>query len=177
MAGRTPSEAVENFLAPLRLALSCVTREILLVSGGYHPSDTPHALTISNSPVRLGRDRRYALRLIQHYRIVEDDSPRGPWEVQIAAYYYTIEAARDPGGEIFGYHWHPQGKSAVTYPHFHLHEGAGIGQHGVSEAHFPTGGLRSKTCFDWSLRNLPLSHCGKSGTRFCPEHKPSCEPW
>lgn len=76
MAGRTPSEVVENFLAPLRLALSCMTREILLVSGGYHPSDTPHALTISNSLVRLGRDRRYALRLIQHYRIVEDVSPR-----------------------------------------------------------------------------------------------------
>jgi len=139
MPGRTPSEAVENFLAPLRQVLSCVTQEVLFVSGGYYPSETPHALTLSNSPARLGRDRRYALRLIQHYRIVEDVVPRGPWTVQTVAYYYTIQEAHDPRREIFGYHWHPQGKSAVTYPHFHLYEGAGIDEHGVQQAHFPTG--------------------------------------
>jgi hypothetical protein len=27
----------------------------------------------------------------------------------------------------------------VTYPHFHLYEGAGIDAHGVQQAHYPTG--------------------------------------
>ncbi len=67
MAGRTPREAVEAFLTPLQQALSCVTNEVLLVSGGYYPSTIPHALTISNSPARLGRDWRYTLRLSEDW--------------------------------------------------------------------------------------------------------------
>ena len=99
MAGKTPREAVQNFLQPLRLALSCVTNEILLVGGRYHPSPTPHVLTISNSPAPLGRDKRFALKLIHHYRVIEDVEPRGPWKARTVAYYYTLEEAGEQGAE------------------------------------------------------------------------------
>jgi len=50
MAGNSPADAVEQFLTPLRRALSCVTQVILLVAGGYHPSSRPHAVTLSDDP-------------------------------------------------------------------------------------------------------------------------------
>jgi hypothetical protein len=125
MAGRTPPEAVNNFLTPLQRALSCVTNAVLLVGGGYHVSTRPHVLLFQDNPVLLGHDRRFALKLIQQYRIVEDEEPRGPWKVSTVAYYYTVETPETstaPPQEVFGYHWHPQERNAVTYPHLHLYQ-------------------------------------------------------
>lgn len=92
MAGKTPPEAVHNFLEPLQLALSCVSQEVLTVRGGYYPSATPHALTLGNSPAILGRDRRLALKVVQHYRIIEHEGARGPWKVRTVAYNYHFPA-------------------------------------------------------------------------------------
>jgi hypothetical protein len=139
MAGKTPPEAVHNFLTPLQRALSCVSQEILTVRGGYHPSASPHALTLGNSPAMLGGDRRFALKVIQHYRIIEHEGARGPWKVRTVAYYYTVGEAGEHGREMFAYHWHPSERTAITYPHFHLYQGAGPMREDVRKAHFPTG--------------------------------------
>jgi hypothetical protein len=139
MAGKNPHEAVDNFVTPLRQALACVTNEILLVGGGYYPSSSPHAVTLSHNPAVLGRDRRLALTLIQQYRIIEDDVPRGPWKVRTVAYNYTVEEATGSGHEIFAYHWHPRERTARHFPHFHLYQGAGGIHEAVRKAHFPTG--------------------------------------
>ena len=139
MAGKTPSDAVHNFLEPLQLALSCVSQEILSVRGGYHPSATPHALTLGNSPAILGRDRRFAFKVIQHYRIIEHEGPRGPWKVSTVAYHYTVEEAGELQRELFAYHWHPNERTAITFPHFHLYQGVGAIRDEVQKAHFPTG--------------------------------------
>jgi hypothetical protein len=137
MAGKTPREAVQNFQTPLQQALSCVTNAVLLTPRTRH-SDTLNILALSEGPAPLGRDRRYALRFLQHYRVIEYEGPRGPWKVNTVAYYYTLLEASSQQ-EILGYHWHPRGRSPVTYPHLHLHRGAGVGQHRIQEAHLPTG--------------------------------------
>ena len=137
MAGRTPAEAVEAFLAPLRLAVSCVTPAVLNVSGGYHATDRPHALVLGNGdPVKLAGESRLSLSLRQNYRIVEFEGPRGPWKVQTVAYAYRLDA---PAGELIAYHWHPQGLSTVTSPHLHLGAGAELGFALLQGAHVPTG--------------------------------------
>jgi hypothetical protein len=59
--------------------------------------------------------------------------------VQTVAYYYTVKEADKPCREIFGYHWHPVGRSPITYPHFHVYDGAELGREMVRKAHFPTG--------------------------------------
>ena len=141
MAGKTPPEAVHNFLEPLQLALSCVSQEVLTVRGGYYPSATPHALTLGNSPAILGHDRRLALKVVQHYRIIEHEGARGPWKVRTVAYNYTVEEAGGAGREMFAYHWHPNERTAITFPHFHLYQGAGAMRDEVRKAHFPTGRL------------------------------------
>ena len=160
MAGKTPQEAVQHFLDPLQQALSCVTREVLSVRGGYYasPVDDPqhrHVLTINNSPAVLGRDRRFAFRLIQHYRVVEYEGAHGPWGVSIVAYYYTLEIPVPTRQEILGYHWHPQSRSDVTYPHLHLYEGTGVAQHNLSKAHLPTGRIVRE-----DVLRLAITHFG-----------------
>jgi hypothetical protein len=143
MAGKTPAEAVHNFLAPLQRVLACVTDNVLSDGGGYHASPVKHpehiyALTLYNSPALLGRDKRFALDLIQQYQVISGEGQRGPWKVSTVAYYYTILLA-ESGQEVLGYHWHPTGHSDVTYPHLHLYAGAGTLQHNLRKAHLPTG--------------------------------------
>ena len=53
MAGRTPPEAVQNFLDPLQKSLSCLTRTVVNVRGGYY-APGPQALVLGDSsPTRL----------------------------------------------------------------------------------------------------------------------------
>ena len=156
MAGKTPSEAIRNFINPLQQALSCVTQTVL-----YHRAlpDNPaglHVLLLSEEPARLGRDKQFSLKAIQHFRTVEAEGPRGPWKVQTVAYYYTFAEARRSQREIFGYHWHPQGRSAVVYPHLHLYEGAGVGEYDIpNKAHFPTGRMALE-----DVLRLVITHFG-----------------
>ena len=139
MAGKNPAEAIGNFLNPLQQVLSCVTREQLYCQR----VSSPYALMLSNSPAKLGRDKRFALRIGQQFQVIEDDVPlRGLYKVQTVAYAYTLYvlAKRDDRErEIFSYHWHPHGQSPITYPHIHLAQGAEVGRDDVREAHFPTG--------------------------------------
>lgn len=137
MAGNTPSEAVNNFLGPLQLAISCVTRTVVSVSGGYHPRPDPHVATIGNGgPVPLSGDSNISLVLRHHYRIVEDSRPRGPWKVSTAGYYYIL-CESSSSKEILGYHWHPDVEP--SFPHLHLEAGARVGREEFAKAHLPTG--------------------------------------
>ena len=137
MAGRTPNEAVQNFLVPLQLAISCVTKTVILVSGGYHPSPDPHVATIGRGePVPLSGDSDISLVLRHQYRVVEDTVPHGPWKVSTAGYYYILcESSSDT--EILGYHWHPGVEP--SFPHLHLEAGARAGREELAKTHLPTG--------------------------------------
>lgn len=47
MPGRTPPEAVSNYVEPVQRAVSCVSDSVVSVDGGYYVSDTPHILTLN----------------------------------------------------------------------------------------------------------------------------------
>jgi hypothetical protein len=157
MAGRTPKEAVQNFLDPLRQALSCVTHEVLYIRSGTDPSSAPYALMLNNSAVSLRRDRHFTLEVIQHYRLIETEAQRGPWKVQTVAYYYTLSETGDNLREILGYHWHPQGRSWVTYPHLHLYGGAEVGRDDVRKAHFPTGRMALEEVLQLAIKEFGVA--------------------
>ena len=92
MPAATPKEAVEEFLRPLRQVVSCVSRGVLNVRGGYHPSDRPHSVIIGGGlPVGLPSPGRLSLRMVHHYRVLEDPGDRGSWKVRTAAYYYSLD--------------------------------------------------------------------------------------
>ena len=79
MAGKNPREAVTNYLSPLSKVVSCLTESVLSVSGGYYPAADPHALLMAEGRAVRIDGSQYAVRAIQHYRIVEEPGPRGPW--------------------------------------------------------------------------------------------------
>jgi hypothetical protein len=120
LAGRSPAEAVENFLNPLRRSLARVTRNVLIVAArGHEPMPDPHAATLSgDEPVRLGRDPGVRMLMSIQYRIVEAEGERGPWKTTVAQYEYAL--LNDDGDELLGFHWHPEGRSEVVWPHVHV---------------------------------------------------------
>ncbi len=139
MAGRSPADAVHAYSEPLRRALSCLTDAVLIVSG-YYPREEAHVAALAEGRyVPLPGASQLSLAIAQHYRIVETDDPeRGPWKVHTAAYWYSL--GDEQGQEVLAYHWHPDGRSRITWPHLHLgHLALGGGGPLTSRAHLPTG--------------------------------------
>jgi hypothetical protein len=133
LAGRTPHEALDSYLTPLRQAVSCLTRAYLNHSGTA-PERT-HALVLESN--LRGEDARWSMSVGQTYALVETDDPeRGPWKVSTRAYSYTLDDAE--GREVLAYQWHPDGPSPMKRPHMHFGAGAGIEQAPISGIHFPT---------------------------------------
>jgi hypothetical protein len=139
VAGAAPRKAVQNFLRPLQLALSCVT-DAQIATGGDYSTTTEHAWVVAGGePFPLPRARGASLRarLGQNYRIVRAEGQRGPWKVMITAYHYTLEES--DGREIISFQWHPTGPGALPYPHIHLGDAADVGRDDLEGAHVPTG--------------------------------------
>jgi hypothetical protein len=155
LAGSSPAEAVANFVRPLQLAASCVTREVLDVHGGYHPAASPHALTLgAEEPARLQGPGELALSVTLHYRIVEAPGARGPWKVSTAGYLYAVDDAE--GREVLAYHWHPHGRRDVTAPHLHLGAGAMVGRERLVDAHLPTGRVALEALIRCAIAELDV---------------------
>ena len=155
MAGRTPPEAVNNYLNPLQRAISCVTKPVLNVRGGYHPSPGSHPLALGDGgPVRISTDPLIFLTLLHNYRVIEFEGPRGPWTVGIVSYYYALE---DGEGREVLFHWHPQGLSTVTFPHLHFRAGGQIGGTDLGQVHFPTGRVALEDVLRLAIQELRVS--------------------
>ena len=138
MPGRTPSEAVSNYVEPVQRAVSCVSDSVVSVDGGYYVSDTPHILTLNRGiPVRIGGTLGVWLSFQQYYRIVETEFSDDTWTVMEAGYEYEI--LDDDHREILAYHWHPTGLSSFASQHLHLGYGASIGREELLTAHLPSG--------------------------------------
>lgn len=96
MAGRTPSEAFQNYAGLLQRTLSCVTREVIEtdfdravgVSFGLHVG------TGAPSPLATRRGRRFLLTARQRYSIVHSPPERtaelGRYKATVHAYAYAI---------------------------------------------------------------------------------------
>ena len=51
MRGRTPAEAVNNYVDAANRLVSCATDSIVSVDGGYHPAATPLILALNKGIV------------------------------------------------------------------------------------------------------------------------------
>ena len=138
MPGRTPAQAVREYVDAIQLAVSCVSDTVADVKGGYYVSDTPHILELNGSnPVRIGGTSGIWLILQQYYRIVQLEVSPSLWTVQEDGYYYEILDADHR--EILAYHWHPTGLSYYAAHHLHIGHGAIIGREELHHAHLPSG--------------------------------------
>lgn len=86
--------------------------------------------------VRLpGADVALFVRILA--RVQEHDGERGQWRVTTTAYDYAL---REPEGrEIIVFHYHPDSRSPITFPHLHLEAGARVDRVELQKAHIPTG--------------------------------------
>jgi hypothetical protein len=149
LAGRTPHEAVNEFVRPLQRAVSFVTRDILVASG-YRPADEPHVLTFpGGDPVRLSGDRRLGFLLIHRYTIQRAEQRRGPWKVHSSEYSY--ELLDEDERRILAYLWHPYGRSPVTWPHLHIPKTLTFD---LSRAHPPTGRVSVESVLRFAIQDL-----------------------
>ena len=138
MPGRTPAEAVREYVDTIQLAISCVTNAVADVKGGYYVSDTPHILELNGSnPIRISGTSGVWLILQQYYRIVQSEAPTALWTVAEEGYYYEI--LDSDHREILAYHWHPTGLSSYAAHHLHIGHGAIVGREELHHAHLPSG--------------------------------------
>jgi hypothetical protein len=154
MAGRTPHEAVKNYVEPLRKAISCLSRTVLQASS-YRELDTVHALTLNNgAPIPLRGATGLALEIRQNYRIQEMEGERGSYSISTVAYAYTMRDAEER--ELLAYHWHPFGPSHVIEPHLHFGPAADIGFKPLVKAHIPSGRIAIEDVIRLPIRELGI---------------------
>lgn len=153
MPGRTPAEAISEYVESIQLAVSCVSDAVATVKGGYYPAHRPHTLELNEgSLVRLRGTSRLSLFVQQYYRIVESRAPRTRWTVIETGYRYKILDANHR--EILAYHWHPVGQSSFISQHLHLSHGAMLGREELHTAHLPTGYVSSTDIIRLLIRDF-----------------------
>ena len=156
MQGRTPVEAVRNYIDPIQIAVSCVTDSVVSVDGGYYPSAMPHLLTMNReTPVRLGGESRLWFLLHKYYRVIESDLPSDSWMVEETGYRYAVIDTE--GKDVLEYHWHPVGESPVVAPHLHIGHGAMIGRAEIGGAHLPTGQVTISDILRMLIRDFSIT--------------------
>lgn len=124
MPGNSPYEAAEAFMQPLQRAISCLgSAKITASPGGKHAPEAIHAWLLNGgSGMSLrGRDgvALGVFKAAMHYEIVlSDERYEGTWRVSTRSYGYELVGAG--GHASWSMHWHPIGRSAITFPHLHL---------------------------------------------------------
>ena len=158
MAGKSPAEAVNNFLEPLHKVIDCLTQAQLTVKGGYYPTtEDPHALTLGDGlPQRLSGATELYLVVKQFYYVIRVEDPDGlPWKVSTAEYNYNL---RDSDNRILiAYHWHPAERYKVRTPHLHLGQGAKVGRQDLYRVHIPTGRIAIEDLARFAIKELGVA--------------------
>lgn len=125
----------------MQKAVSCVTASILRPSkNGYKVAKEPHILTFSDDPVALRGEEDFALSVRHDYRIVRGEGLHGRWKVRTVGYYYELLNTSDVAmpKEVLSYHWHPESRSPLLFPHMHIGSGSGVTVEGITKPHYET---------------------------------------
>jgi hypothetical protein len=146
LAGKTPNEARDNFIAPIQRALSCLSTAVV----SYRPAAVGdiEVLILSEDPVRvpLNSGATVYLSVDQQYRLVEAEGAPGPCKASSRGYRYQLEA--EDGHEFAAWHWHPFGRSKERRPLLHVGDGPLVG------THLPSGRVGVEAVFRLLLGEL-----------------------
>lgn len=132
MPGSTESEAIENYILPIRETLSCLADVGLAVVDGRR---TPMCLRFDTESLAVelrGTQGTLLFSFIQGFGLIGMDD--GSWKIQTQEYVYRIHNEKDQ--PIITYDWHPHVRQR---PHLHVRHGSGVLRPGLVGAHFPCG--------------------------------------
>jgi hypothetical protein len=152
----TPRGAVDALTTYARTALLCIAQvEVLITGTAPGLANNLKFVSASDSPANLlplrkvDRSPYLRLKVAMEYAVVSvTEVPSRPqFRTSVTMYMYSVLDLT--GRELFAYHWHPSGVSAVRAPHFHASSTPSItlpGRPGSSEGtelvlsriHFPT---------------------------------------
>lgn len=149
MAGRSPNEAFENDVRPLRDALGCITQfRLLRQERQPFRVNFLSALGLNSfRPVSLRGAFDLTLRVGLEFRIRREDidvSSGAGYAVALVSYSYRFSTA--DGQDILSFHWAPESLNpiAIRFPHAHIGPAITSGQTvlrpgDLHRAHIPTG--------------------------------------
>jgi hypothetical protein len=122
LPGRTPREAVEAFLDPLRETISCIAATRISASpGGYKAIGRVHSLVVNGDrPLSIGSDLELFLRMAYEIVECEPDDPRGRYRVSTKGYDYQLRTSTHE--VVVSWHWHPDSRIPWTHLHVGKHE-------------------------------------------------------
>jgi len=139
VSGRTPREAVDNYVRPLQRAVSCVSDAVVqLLADGRKEGAVRGFVVNQNESFSLAGPQRFLLNVSQRYEVVQATGDKGPWKVSTRGYQYHLVTADHT--EVLLWHWHPVGFSSYDQPH--MHAGRAVLDPGgvlTRKAHLPTG--------------------------------------
>jgi hypothetical protein len=141
----------------MQRAVSCVTGSVLRPSkNGYGVSDDPHLLTFADDPVELTGRQDFALSVRHEYRIVRGEGLWGRWKVRTVGYYYELQD--DCNDEVISFHWHPESRSPLTFPHMHIGVGSGVTVPGLRKPHYETPRMALETFLLMLFKDFGVQH-------------------
>lgn len=128
MPGRSPHQAVDNFIRPIQLAVSCISKDVV-VHGGEHELNTPCAIQVGKEGnIKLKGGKVY-LTVQLNYEIIDDPNEPGGYKITTTAYSYAIRDRNEK--ELLRYDWHPKIEH-ISYPHIHVEDSK------LKKHHLPT---------------------------------------
>lgn len=148
MPGRTPCDAVEEFIAPLREAvriLDGVGRLMVSPKGGYRKGVRYSWVLNGADGMDLGAAGWFIASM--EFEVIDADPAKNeyghPLRVTARSYHYKLRG-RD-GTDQWRMHWHPAGRSRVTGPHLHLPPDL--------KQHRPTGRMTLENAVGWCMES------------------------
>lgn len=148
MPGRTPAEAVDAFLDPLRDALRVldgVAKLMISPKGGFRKGVRYSWVLNGADGMDLGAVGRFIASM--EFEIIDADPPKNefghPFRVTTHSYHYKLRGG--DGSDQWRMHWHPEGHSRITTPHLHLPPNLKL--------HWPTGRLTLENAVGWCVES------------------------
>lgn len=125
----------------------------VLVSSGHRPHNGPYALTFgSGEAVPLRGLHDLSLAFTHRYAVVRAEAERGPWKVTTRGYIYELLHAQ--GQRLIAYHWHPDTRKEITWPHLHLP--GHTTPLDLRKAHVPTGRVSVEAVLRFAIDELQV---------------------
>jgi hypothetical protein len=144
LPGRSPHQAVDSFIRPIQLAISCVSNDVV-VHGGDYTLRKPCGLQVGKQGTIKLRGGLY-LKVQLNYEIINDSNVQGGYKVNTTAYSYAILDRHEK--DLVRYDWHPNIDN-IPYPHIHVEDSK------LKKHHLPT----SRIALEQVLRLL-ITQCG-----------------
>jgi hypothetical protein len=156
LSGRSPREAADNCLAPLKAVIGCITAEGFVSRYSRREAEQWTAAFQDDFAI-LARRNGQALKLELHHRfdVVRDRTERGPWVGRTAEYIYELTDERDD--LIAAWHWHPESVrrgDEMVWPHLHAYGDRDTLT--LHKLHLPTGRVSLESVVRFLIHDLEV---------------------